>query len=282
MNFDDNITEVFDSYLLGRMSDAEKKEFEARLENDPALKEAFEFHRNIVAGIREARREELKNYIKKNAKISYIGNVWGRNWVYASAAIITIFFGLYFVLQFYNRPTDEKLVQNQTDTGNVATATDSLGTKPAPATTIDDEVAENKVEKDKTEVRPEEPLAVPKNDGDLGEDVTPSNQRKTLPVYAEVKPEVAETQEEKAAAFAPRGHINIDYLPGDKLQYRYNNSGLVLYKVPYASPVWVYMVNNKTYLQYDKAYYNLLKNDKVNDLTPLKDSSVPKELPPLK
>ena len=52
--------EHIDSYLDGSMSQADRVQFEQSLGSDPGLKREFEFQKNLVDGIKEARRLELK------------------------------------------------------------------------------------------------------------------------------------------------------------------------------------------------------------------------------
>ena len=52
--------ENIDSYLDGSMSQSDRTLFEQSLESDPGLKREFDFQKNLVDGIKEARRLELK------------------------------------------------------------------------------------------------------------------------------------------------------------------------------------------------------------------------------
>jgi hypothetical protein len=90
--------DLFDDYLSGKMSDAEKNAFELRLKQDPELKAAFELHQVLVDGIKEAGRAEVKKLLKKEGAVKYFGNLWGQKWTIASAAIFLMFFAMYLVI----------------------------------------------------------------------------------------------------------------------------------------------------------------------------------------
>jgi hypothetical protein len=90
--------DLFDDYLSGKMSDAEKNAFELRLKQDPELKAAFELHQVLVDGIKEAGRAEAKKLLQKEGAVKYFGNLWGQKWTIASAAIFLMFFAMYLVI----------------------------------------------------------------------------------------------------------------------------------------------------------------------------------------
>ena len=52
--------ELLDNYLAGRMDSTERQAFEHRLQTDPAMKGEFEFHQQLVEGVKKARVAELK------------------------------------------------------------------------------------------------------------------------------------------------------------------------------------------------------------------------------
>src|SRR5210317_657639 len=53
--------ELVNSYLDNELSDIERLDFENRLVHDSGLKEEFNFQKELVEGIRESRRLELKS-----------------------------------------------------------------------------------------------------------------------------------------------------------------------------------------------------------------------------
>lgn len=54
---------LIDDYLANRMNDAEKVAFEERLNSDSELRQEFNFHKDIVSSIKEARKADLKSML---------------------------------------------------------------------------------------------------------------------------------------------------------------------------------------------------------------------------
>ncbi len=273
MNFDDNINEVFDRFLTGQMSEVEAKEFLQQLESDPALREAYEWHRNMVAGIREARREELKDYIKKNANIKYIGNIWGRSWVMTSAAILVIMFASYVAVEYFmNSGNNETTAEQQSkDSGK----TDSKGLNGEN----EDGVATHK-EDGKTNTQ-ETPAYVENSTPQQinGDDVIPEI-KKEVDLYALTKNR--QDNITRIASGKSSGKLLVYYKSADALKYQYEPNKLTLYKVPFEDKVMVYEMEKASYLVWNKGYYPLKKDGKPNDLTKLTDTEALKGLPPIK
>lgn len=53
--------EQIDNYHAGKMNDAERAEFESQLDADPTLKAESDFQADIVSGLKEYRKKELKS-----------------------------------------------------------------------------------------------------------------------------------------------------------------------------------------------------------------------------
>jgi hypothetical protein len=290
MNLDENITDVFDRFLSGQMNEAEAKEFLQQLDTDPALKEAYDWHRNIVAGIREARREELKDYIKKNANIRYIGNVWSRNWVLTSAAVVTLFFAAYLAIEFYIKPATEKTVavNGQVDSARV----DSNGlNNQEPQIAHNAENDENKgdaKEKDATpqinnneEVAQGNPPPSPQTVQST-EDATADN-KKAVNVYVANKPLRSIDKSQVGKEYTQNTkQFWVYFKPANTYNYQYSKDKLTLYKVKYEENIALYEVEKKTYMGWNSNYYPLKQDGTVHTLEELSDSSVLKALPPLK
>ncbi|MDW3193968.1 MAG: hypothetical protein R8G66_16460 [Cytophagales bacterium] len=56
-----NQIETIDAYLRGELTPAEVSNFEAQLEKDPSLAEELAFQKQVVSGIQQARKLQLKN-----------------------------------------------------------------------------------------------------------------------------------------------------------------------------------------------------------------------------
>lgn len=269
MNFEENnMYEAFDRYVTGQMGDSEKAVFLEELDRDPALKAAFDEYINIVAGIREARRDELKDYIKKNAKIRYIGNVWGRSWVIASAAIVTIFIGAYAMLNYYgvNRKASQETAMKDSSAG----INDSASAQDI--TVEHDQVAENN-EGNKNEVNTTTP--------EPGHEDVAGRPQKTIPYYILEKRIETNPYQVADRKIASEQKLDITYEPGDSYMYKYNKSSLVLYKVSADDKKSVYEYNRSAYLSWNKGYYLLKSDGKTHPLETVKDTSTLKHLPPV-
>lgn len=286
MNFDENITEVFDRYLTGQMTEVEEREFLEQLQNDPSLKQAYESHRTIVAGIREARREELKDYIKQNAKIRYMGNVWSPKWVMTSAAVLVIFFSAYIVVEFILKPTKTKEIVNVTEE-----QADSSQPVPAdvPVTEENENIAElNTPEKEQvikkegdnaeTEHSDEAPASYKDfKDFDMERAAVTTDKKRSVPLIA-----VNLQKAENKANNSSTATIDVYYKEGEEHQYRYNDKQLILYKVSYDDRIAVYNTNVEDYLAWKKKYYELKADGKAHPLQELTDLDIIKQLPALK
>ncbi len=264
MNFDDNMTEVFDKYLTGQMTEVEEREFLGQLEKDAALNQAYQFHRSMVAGIREARREELKDYIKQNAKIRYIGNVWSTKWVMASAAVITLFFLSYIVIEYVVKPS---VNEAQTAEKQQVDSSDE-GTETANGNTNE----ENKGIA-MTEGQPAT------NDADVG---TTPEIKKSVEVFSAVKNSKGRNDWEKVANANSKESMEVYYKPADTYGYEYNNTNLTLYKVPYEDAIKVFKTEKAAYLSWNKKFYPLTADGSEHPLQEISDTSILKQLPVLK
>ena len=264
MNFDDNINEVFDRYLTGQMTEVEEREFLAELEKDPALKQNYEAHRAIVAGIREARKEELKDYIKQNAKIRYLGNIWGQKWIISSAAIVTVLITAYFVIEFIAKPQQSKnTAENTEQTENDLEATedinnenDSLGNTFPEAYDGYNELSQEQLNNAKAEVK----KRVPTVEDNLKNKSNKASANKNLDATIDVYYEVA-----------------------DSTQYKYDGSKLTLYRFPYQDDVVIYQTEeDRDYMAWRRSYYELLKDDKAHSLKEITDAKTIEKLRNLK
>lgn len=101
--------ELFDLYLRNELPDTDKIDFEKKLDLDKDFKQQFTNYLLIVEGIKLRERDELKAFMKKEAKMEYWGqNFWGKNWTYASAALLLIFASLYIVTKQFNNSNSKQ------------------------------------------------------------------------------------------------------------------------------------------------------------------------------
>ena len=60
-----NHSDQIDSYLSGNMNSSQQTEFEQMLDSDPLLKEEFNFQKDIVSGIKEYRKDQMKQRLNQ-------------------------------------------------------------------------------------------------------------------------------------------------------------------------------------------------------------------------
>lgn len=111
MSEEENIHDLIDQYLRGELERDELDRFRNRMRHEPDFAREVELHRSIVEGVRKVREKELKDYLRENAKVEYIGNIWGSRWLYASAAIIVVMVGMFFFIKKLD--TGNQLAQDE-------------------------------------------------------------------------------------------------------------------------------------------------------------------------
>lgn len=105
--------EIFERYRNGELSEAELKDFEARLVYDSELKDAFEEYEQIEVGIKNHFRNKLKTKLQdldqlmdapvKKSKVVHLVA-----WTSSIAAAVIIGF---FIFQHYSQPNNIQLAQ---------------------------------------------------------------------------------------------------------------------------------------------------------------------------
>jgi|GEM_PF-5414581 len=123
------LQDLIDQYLLGTLEGEALDIFKKRLRDDADFAKQVELQKMLVDEIQEVRKAELKEYLAENAEVQYIQNIWGTKWMYASAAIVTVAIGLYFVLQrlepVHDMASEDKQNTETVHDGDVAEAEDA-------------------------------------------------------------------------------------------------------------------------------------------------------------
>lgn len=105
--------EIFERYRNGELSEAEQRDFEARLVYDSELKEAFEEYEQIEARIKNHFRSELKSKLqdldqqmdaptKKSSVVKLVA--------WTSSVAAAVIFG-FFIFRHYSEPKNVQLAQ---------------------------------------------------------------------------------------------------------------------------------------------------------------------------
>lgn len=105
--------EIFERYRKGELSEAEQRDFEARLVYDAEFKAAFEEYEQIEVGIKNHFRSELKSKLQDldqqmDAPVRKSNLVKLVTWTSSVAAAVIIGF---FISQHYSEPNNVQLAQ---------------------------------------------------------------------------------------------------------------------------------------------------------------------------
>ena len=123
--------ELFDKYVLGTITKAEEKEMHLLIKNDPELELEFKTHKLLAEGIKLARKEELKDYLKEHGKVEYFQNIWGKKWRSASAVIVLLFTCSFFIAQYLSKKAaNEMTVANKEDVLKTEKTKEQPGSNP--------------------------------------------------------------------------------------------------------------------------------------------------------
>jgi hypothetical protein len=101
--------ELFDKYSLGTITKAEEKKMRFLIQENLELKLEFKSHQLLVEGIKLARKEELKDYLKEHGKVEYFQNIWGKKWSSISAVIVLLFTCSFFAVQYLSKKAAKEM-----------------------------------------------------------------------------------------------------------------------------------------------------------------------------
>lgn len=98
---------LIERYLNNDLIGEELDVFRIRMKNDPDFAYDVHIQQLIRSQMIEARKEELRSYLKENAEVKYYGNSWGQPWMYASAAIMVLFISAFFIIEYFVKPSSD-------------------------------------------------------------------------------------------------------------------------------------------------------------------------------
>jgi len=98
-----------EDYLLGRMSDSDKKAFEVEVSKSPELKKELQFQQQMISAIKEARKQQLKQTLS-TVSVSYSNT---RKYVTYFAAAAGLLIGGILVYNFTNSNETESLPKSE-------------------------------------------------------------------------------------------------------------------------------------------------------------------------
>lgn len=195
---DEHTHDLIDRYLLGKLEGEELVDFEIKLALDKEFRQEVEFQRILVGSIRNQRRQELKDYIRKNANIEKHNKrgpiakpaFWQRTWPRVGAGII-VATGLAILLfrnqDFYKKPQEAAKQEYILDSENEQASQEMAGNEQIAQT--DSQIAINNTKPD----------AVFKEEADHTKTLPPADSVRENEILAdaESKDNVEEKAEEK-------------------------------------------------------------------------------------
>lgn len=79
---------TIDRYIMGKMNEVEKLEFEEKVSIDKDLAEEVNLRRLIIESIKFKREQSFKDYIRRNSMVSLSNNIWGKKFTVFSAFLV--------------------------------------------------------------------------------------------------------------------------------------------------------------------------------------------------
>ena len=277
-----------ESYLTNKMSAAERKFFEAQLAKDPLLQNEVNFHKDVIEGLQDYRRKELKERLN-NLDAKGGNNYTGLKIGAAAIALSLIGFGTYY----FTTTTKEEKAPATAVYAPQATDKESVEKNTTPSTGTETEAPASK----STEVK------VAKKEVHSNKKAEPTFEERTPILNA---PVVKEHFEEDEHAMhnenmdAPSGgitksetpklssvEIKIEESKNNKLHYQHYNNKLFLYGDFNSKPYEILELNgtkeSKLYLYFEDKYYALKSNQiKAANLEEIKNAKLIESLKALR
>jgi hypothetical protein len=274
-----NNFELIDDYLSNKLTGGDKEAFEKQLNNDPTLKSEFDFQKQIIEGIRNARAIELKSMLSKvpvgGATVSMDFSVMKMAAGFIAAGVAGA--AIYFYVTRGELPPFEK----------AATDLNSSTDKVQQQEPAKEDVTT--VAKDSSEI--EKPAAKE----------SPKSEKKQVPIKAAEKPKLDVTDpsselqnddntndNEPSASLRndiTPSHVHVEMDSSNKkynFHYQFAGSKLMLYGSFDRSLYEVLEINgdnHAVFLFYKDAYYVLDENQhKVTKLEPITDAALVNKL----
>ena len=304
MNNKLNIEELVGRYLEGEMSDLERLNFENQLVNNPSIQEEFQFQKDVIEGIKDFRKAELKARLD-NIQVPASGIYQFIGLKVAALVTITTMlgFGAYYTF-FYDSQEEQKsaVVISQEDT-----IAESVEIPDVPTPVVEESLKTENIEVEK-QAKPDnrksdkESKKAAKNESEKTQAKNKDTVVKEMPSPNIVKPESLENIAEenvdtKDDSFEVSNNsfnainklaeekIDVETISDGKkdFHYQFYNKKLFLYgdfdKTPYE--ILEYNTNKSTlyYLYYQGAFYELNSNQmKISPLKEISDEKLIQEL----
>ncbi|WP_296621304.1 hypothetical protein [Marivirga sp.] len=286
-----NYFRLIEAFFEGNISPADKAMLEAKINSDPLVKAEFDLQQNIVKGISNTRKLELKSRLASIDLPINTGILTGSGvkWLAGTVAGVTLFGSVLYwsLISFDNsiKPIDIKMNQE-------------LAFKHAPLSYIPQLVEEeNKIEEEESnEIIPQETNA-PKERNEIRKeekDATAKVQPQALISYEDDKLFTNQSNDEELENIASReiahnraDKTEIEFLDAlddkDSFHYRYYNSKLYLYGDFNEMPYQIIELNDKgkkqLFLSHNEDVYIIKDNTtEITELRKLQDEILKMEI----
>ncbi|WMN11271.1 hypothetical protein QYS49_37815 [Marivirga salinae] len=285
-----NYFRLIEAYFEGSISPADKAMLDAKISSDPLLKAEFDLQQNIVKGISNTRKQELKSRLASIDLPTHTGILAGSGvkWLAGTVAGVTIFGSvLYWSLISFDdniKPLDIKA--NQEITFN--------GTSIADFPELIEKNIDPEEEKVITITSSEDPVSIDENKVDEKEkDATAKVQPQALMSYEDDKLFTNQNEEElENIASREVAHNRIDKTEieffdaleeKNNFHYRYFNSKLYLYGDFDEMPYQIIELNDKgkkqLFLSHNEEVYTIKDNTtETTELRKLQDEMLKMEI----
>lgn len=285
-----NYFRLIEAYFEGNISPADKAMLDAKISSDPLVKAEFDLQQNIVKGISNARKQELKSRLASIDLPIHTGILTGSGvkWLAGTVAGVTIFGSLLYwsLISFDDniKPIDIKINQE------IAFNDNSLADFPKLIEENNDTEEEKvfktrsskaKISKEKTEVVKEE------------KDATAKVQPQALMSYEDDKLFTNQNEDNlenianREVAHNRADKTEIEFLDAieekDNFHYRYYNSKLYLYGDFNEMPYQIIELNDKgkkqLFLSHNEEVYIIKDNTtEITELRKLQDEMLKMEI----
>lgn len=282
-------TDLINAYFGNEMSDMERQEFEARLQNDPELKREFNFEKEIVDAIKEARRVELKSMLDKVPVGGGASSTVTTGKVLTALAVtVLVGLGIYLVWPEDQQPVEQKQITltEPAEDAEIVIEPEVEETEP-----VKEEVKEETTPETTTEPQPEEVITEEKAVTSEPVTVKPEINRPDIAPTFETSEEMTDSLEAPGSNMASSNYedhasldVEIDNTNKNfSFHYQFKSGKLFLYGSFDKGLYEILEINSRgektLFLYYKDKFYPLNTNQvKIVPLDPVKDSSLIEKL----
>lgn len=288
-----NYFRLIEAYFEGSISPSEKAMLDAKINSDPLVKAEFDLQQNIVKGISNARKQELKSRLAAINLPTNTGILTGSGvkWLAATVAGVTIFGSVLYwsLISLENDIRPIEIKESQEIAFNTPTLVDF------PELTIKEN--DKKEEKETSYIISEPPNTKDENDTQVenqDNDATAKVQPQALISYEDDKLFTNQNEEDELENIESReiahnraDKTEIEFLEalknGDSFHYRYFNSKLYLYGNFKKMPYQIIELNDKgkkqLFLSHNDEVYAIKDNTtEVTELRKIQDDMLKMEI----